>query len=147
MLSKNVRGYAAGKPPRALTKTSVNPATTGSESPGGSVRMASITEYCMDLNVHMRVQTRATRVYHRARVRRGSAASPPLGDPHSASADGSVTPRHAYFAMAHCRLRSMRRPTSPPTYPPALSPNRPRPFLNERREIQPNDSIGMHLLL
>ena len=113
--AEDIRGYAAGKPPRALTKTSVNTATTGSESPGGNVRMASITEYCMDLNVHMRVQTRATRVYHRARVRRGSAASPPLSDPHSASADGSVTPRHAYFAMAHCRLRSMRLPTSPPT--------------------------------
>ena len=70
--SKTFIRYAAGKPPRALTKTSVNPATTGSESPGGSVRMASITEYCMDLNVHMRVQTRATRAYHRARVRRGS---------------------------------------------------------------------------
>ena len=57
----------------------------------------------------------------------GSAAIPPLRLPHSASADGSEIPRHEYRAIAHCRRRSILRPTSPPMNPPRLRPSRPRP--------------------
>eukprot|EP00982_Pelagococcus_subviridis_P004863 29380-Pelagococcus_subviridis.AAC.25 len=119
--------YAAGNPPRALSKVSVNRRTTGSDNPGGSVRIASMTPYCMLRNVHIRAHTFAVRARHRARCRHVTPARPPPFSPPSLSASGRINPRHEYFAIAHCRRRSILRPTSPPTNPPRDRPRMPRP--------------------
>ena len=125
--------YAAGKPPLNRSRRFVNRRTTGSEYRSGSARIASITEYCIDLNVQIRVHTLVVRSFHAIHV--------------SERERSKTSPRRSALeqrrGQRHAQARVPRhRPLSPPVHSPSdISAHEPSRAETEKSPSRSADAL------